>query len=175
MPFFLNEPKKAKISKKPATAPSKQSVDDASDEGFELGRSWNAYSKEARIHVYVKNMREMIRFYNKILEFPVVRYWRYAEGDGTIINLGGNSLELFSKGRRNYYHKDFSGCASFSVRVKDVHKLHDKFCKKNIVIEDLVKNEWGDTSFSLRDPEGNRICFFSIDVSKEKYYKVKKS
>lgn len=175
MPFFLNEPKKEKSVKKTSTAPSKKEIEAAKELGMDLGKSWHAYSKEARIHVYVKNMSEMIRFYSKILEFPVVRYWRYAEGDGTIINLGGNSLELFSKGRRNYYHKDFSGCASFSVRVKDVHKLHDKFCKKNIAIEDLVKNEWGDTSFSLRDPEGNRICFFSIDVSKEKYYKVKKS
>ena len=84
-------------------------------------------------------------------------------------------MELFSKGKRNYYHKDFSGCASFSVRVRDVNKLHDKLSRKNIVIEDIVKNEWGDSSFSLRDPEGNRICFFTPDVSAEKYYKVKKS
>ena len=173
MPYFLSRQKKEK--KKVNTSPTKSEVESAKEEGFDLGNNWNAYSKEARIHVYVKDMHSMVRFYNKILEFPVVRYWRYAEGDGTIINLGGNSLELFSKGKRNYYHKDFSGCASFSVRVRDVYKLHDKLSRKNIVIEDIVKNEWGDSSFSLRDPEGNRICFFTPDISAEKYYKVKQS
>ena len=120
-------------------------------------------------------MKEMVRFWNKILEFPVVRYWRYDEGDGTMISVGGNVIELFTKGRRNYYNKSFSGSVSLSLKVNDVHKMHDKLSRKNIKIGELVKNSWGDTSFSVLDPEGNRIVFFSPYINKEKFYKVKKS
>jgi hypothetical protein len=39
----------------------------------------------------------------------------------------------------------------------------------------LISNPWGDSSFHVVDPEGNRLAFFSPDIGKEKYYKVKKS
>ena len=62
-----------------------------------------------------------------------------------------------------------------SVRVRDVYKLYEKFSKKNISIGELVDNDWGDSSFEVLDPEGNRIAFFSPNISKEKYYKVKRN
>ena len=52
---------------------------------------------------------------------------------------------------------------------------YEKFRKKNIELGDMVDNPWGDTSFPVIDPEGNRVVFFSPNVSKEKYYKVKRS
>ena len=173
MPFSFQS--KKQIKKSINTAPSKSEIEAAKELGIELGNKWNAYSKEVRVHVYVSNMKEMVRFYNKILEFPVVRYWRYSDGDGTQIDLGGNLIELFSKGRRNYSHKSYHGNISLSVKVKDVRKLHDKFSKKNIQIGELIENPWGDASFHVIDPEGNRLVFFSPIISKEKYYKVKKS
>ena len=175
MPFFSQYQSKDKIKKSINTAPSKADVNAAKELGIDLGKKWNAYSREVRVHVYVKNMEEMVRFYNQILEFPVVRYWRYSDGDGTQINLGGNLIELFSKGRRNYYKKDFSGDISLSVRVHDVYKCYERMCKKNIQIGELIENPWGDASFHIIDPEGNRLAFFSPTISKEKFYKVKQS
>jgi uncharacterized glyoxalase superfamily protein PhnB len=61
------------------------------------------------------------------------------------------------------------------LRVRDVCKIYEKFCKKNINIGELVKNEWGDSSFEVIDPEGNRLVLFSPDISKEKYYKIRRS
>lgn len=170
---FLNNEKKEKVKNKNKRKPSTSDVKVAKDSGIDLASSWAAYSRESRVHIYVKNMKEMIRFYNKILEFPVVKMWKYADGEGTIINLGGNALELFSKNRRNYYHADFSGCVSFSIRVHDVYKIHEKFSKKNIIIEEIKENHWGDSSFALKDPEGNRICFFTPQEDLDKYYKVR--
>ena len=138
--------------------------------GIDLGTKWNAYSREARLHIYVSDMDEMVRFYNQILEFPVVRYWRYSDGDGTMIDIGGNIIELFSKGRRNYSNINYYGNVSLSIKVKNVNKLYDHFCKKNITLGALEDNPWGDTSFSLVDPEGNRLAFFTPNISKEKYY-----
>ena len=177
---FLSQYKSKKQDRKSfdasKTAPSNAERAIAKEkEGIELGKSWNAYSKEVRVHIYVKNMQEMVRFYNRILEFPVVRYWRYSDGNGTQINLGGNLIELFSKHKHNYYDKTFNGNVSLSVKVNDVYKFYDKMQTKNIQIGELIENPWGDASFHIVDPEGNRLAFFSPTISKEKYYKVKKS
>jgi len=175
MPFLNQYQKKEVNRKKINTSPTKSEILLAKEEDIDLGKSWNAYSREVRVHMYVKSMKEMVRFYNKILEFPVVRYWRYADGDGTQINLGGNLIELFSKGSRNYSSKNFHGNVSLSVKVNDVYKFYDKMQRKNIQVGKLIENPWGDASFHIIDPEGNRLAFFSPTISKEKYYKVKKS
>tara|TARA_B000000557_G_scaffold263551_1_gene266631 strand:- start:1090 stop:1614 length:525 start_codon:yes stop_codon:yes gene_type:complete len=173
--FINNLKEKEKEKKDNPTKPTSFSINLAKEEDIELGDKWNAYSREVRVHIYVKNMKDMVRFYNKILEFPVVRYWRYNDGDGTQIDLGGNLIELFSKGKRNYSNKNYYGNVSLSLKVPDVEKLYKKISSKNINYTDIVKNPWGDSSFSVTDVEGNRIAFFSPYIPKEKYYKVKKS
>jgi len=174
MPSYLSN-RNIKPKAKANTSPTKSEIDAAKELDIDLGKKWNAYSKEVRLHIYVSNMKEMVRFYNQILEFPVVRYWRYSDGDGTQIDVGGNLIELFSKGRRNYSNKNYYGNVSVSIKVKDVHKLYEKFRKKNIELGEMVDNPWGDTSFPIIDPEGNRLVFFSPNISKNKYYKVKRS
>ena len=172
---FLNQYKKEESKNKINTSPTAAEIKKAEKLGIDLGNSWNAYSKEVRVHMYVKDMEEMVRFYNQILEFPVVRYWRFSDGNGTQINLGGNLIELFSKHKHNYYDKSFNGNVSLSVKVPDVYKFYKKMKKKNINLGDLIENPWGDASFHMIDPEGNRLAFFSPTIPKEKYYKVKKS
>ena len=54
-------------------------------------------------------------------------------------------------------------------------KLYEKFESKNIQLGNLIENPWGDASFHVVDPEGNRVAFFSPTISIEKFYKVKKS
>lgn len=166
---FLNQNDKVE-KKKVNTSPTASDVKAAQEAGIDLGKSWRPYSREVRVHIYVDNMQEMTRFYNKVLEFPVVRYWRDASGDGTMINVGGNILELYSKKGAN---RKFFGNCSMSIRVKNVQSLHDKFSRKNIKIGNLEKKPWGDTNFELVDPEGNRIYFFTPDLTHSRYYKVK--
>lgn len=174
MPFLNQQITKTKNQKKINTGPTNAEIAAAEDAGITLGKSWRAYSKEVRVHIYVSSMSEMVRFYNQILEFPVVKYWRYSDGDGTMLDIGGNIIELFSKNSRNYSNKNYHGNISLSIKVDDAKKLHNNFKKKNITISDIVENPWGDASFSLVDPEGNRLVFFSPTISKEKYYKIKK-
>ena len=123
MPFFNQHDSKKQIKKKLNTSPTKASVDAAKKLGIDLGSKWRPYSREARLHIYVSDMKEMVRFYNQILEFPVVRYWRYSDGDGTMLDIGGNIIELFSKGKRNYSNKNYYGNVSLSIKVKNVNKL----------------------------------------------------
>jgi uncharacterized glyoxalase superfamily protein PhnB len=175
MKFLSQYNSKKNKQKKTNTRPTKIEIETAKKLDIDLGKSWRAYSREVRVHIYIKNMEQMVRFYNQILEFPVVRYWRYSDGDGTQIDLGGNLIELFSKGNRNYSNKSFCGNVSLSLKVKDAYKLYEKFKKKNIQLGELIENPWGDASFHVIDPEGNRLAFFSPTIGKEKYYKVKKS
>ena len=168
--MFRSFEKDKKKKRKTNTSPTKAEINNAKELGIDLDKSWRAYANEARIHVYVSNMKEMVRFYNKVHEFPVVRYWRYADGDGTMLNIGGNIIELFTKNKRNYSDKNYFGNISVSIKVKDVNKTYEKFLKKNIKISELVCNKWGDSSFSLIDTEANRIVFFSPYIAKEKYY-----
>ena len=161
--------KKKKIN----TSPSKKAVDAAKALGMDLGKCWNPYSREVRLHIYVKDMKEMVKFYNKFLEFPVVHYWRNEGSEGTMIDIGGNIIELYNKnGTYHKYNKNFYGNISMSLRVNSVHKLYDSFSKKNIKIGELEDNSWGDASFELIDIEGNRIIFFSPTIDKEKYYSL---
>ena len=118
MPSSLNQVSTKDIAKRINTSPTSTEVDAAKELGIDLGKHWNASSRAVRVHIYVKDMQEMVRFYNQILEFPVVRYWRYSDGDGTQISIGGNLIELFSKGSRNYYNKNFANNISLSVRRK---------------------------------------------------------
>lgn len=172
MPNFNNS-NKNKTIKKNKTAPSKAAIETAKSLGMDLGKSWNAYSREVRIHIYVKSMEEMVKFYNKFLEFPVVHYWRKNGSEGTMLDIGGNIIELYNQnGTYHKYNKNFYGNISLSLRVKSVYNLHDKFCKKNIQVGELEENSWGDTSFEVVDIEGNRLIFFSPTISKEKYYNI---
>lgn len=157
--------KKEKIKKINNTAPSKSDLLNAKNDGYKLGKKWNAYSREIRIHLYTNNFDELVRFYNKILEFPIVKRF----SDGILIDIGGNLIEIFSKTKNS----SFGGKISLSLRVKNVERLYEKYSSKNITIGNLTKNDWNDTSFSVIDPDGNKIYFFSIDIAKDKYYKIK--
>ncbi len=173
MPFLNSQQNKKTKPKKINTSPSKKAIDVAKDLDMDLGKGWNPYSREVRIHIYVKDMKEMVRFYNKFLEFPVVHYWRGQGSEGTMIDIGGNIIELYNKnGTYHKYNKNFYGNVSLSLRVNSVHNLYDKFSKKNIKIGELEDNSWGDASFELVDIEGNRIIFFSPTIDKEKYYSL---
>lgn len=170
--FFNNSDEKKSVKKK-STAPSKKAVDAAKELGMDLGKGWNAYSKEVRIHIYVKDMQEMVKFYNKFLEFPVVHYWRSQGSEGTMLDIGGNIIELYNQnGTYHKYNKNYYGNVSMSLRVPSVHNLYNKFSKKNINIGELENNSWGDSSFELVDIEGNRIIFFSPTIDKTKYYSL---
>lgn len=161
--------KKEKIKKINNTAPNKSDLLNAKNDGYKLGKKWNAYSREVRIHLHTNNFDELVRFYNKILELPIVGRFRSSNSHGVLIDIGGNIIEIFSKTDKS----KFNGKISLSLRVKDVEKQYEKYSSKNIAIGKLTKNDWNDTSFDIIDPDGNKIYFFSIDIPKERYYKIK--
>jgi len=155
--------------KKNRTKPKNADVIKAKNDGFKLGKYWNAYSNEVRIHIFTSNFNELVKFYNKILEFPIVKKFNSSNSTGVLIDIGGNIIEIFSKTKNS----STNGKISLSLRVNDIEKKFEQYSSKNISIGELTKNSWGDTSFDVIDPDGNRITLFSIDENRNKYYKVK--
>ncbi len=55
---------------------------------------------------------------------------------------------------------DGSTGASVWAYVKDVRALHADLVERGATPDHEPREEpWGETSFSLRDPDGNKICF----------------
>lgn len=157
------------VIKKNRTRPSSSDIAKAKKDGFRLGKKWNAYSHEVRIHIYTSNLNELVKFYNKILEFPIVGRFNEFNSTGVLIDIGGNIIEIYSKTKNS----QFNGKISMSLRVDDIEKKFEQFSSKNIVIGELTKNSWGDTSFDIVDPDGNKIYLFSINTNKNSYYKIR--
>lgn len=121
---------------------------------------WNRLTKvkEFRLKMYPKNFNQERHFYEKILEFPVIKEWDRGEEDqGVMFDTGNGIVELLTP--ENEY-APISGC-DVSLEVSDVWELWKKFDGSDNIIFPIRDNDWGDTSFCIADPEGFEITFFS--------------
>lgn len=109
-----------------------------------------------RIMLYVQQLKKTGEFYQKLLDFQVIDKW----DSGIMFNAGNGIIELLSAKKPI----KIQGCA-VSIEVKNVKSLWKKMQnKKSIkIIFPLRKNTWGDTSFSVQDPEGFQLVFFTKD------------
>ena len=104
----------------------------------------------------------MRNFYESFLDYPVVHEWNRAKDDkGVMFNTGTAILELLSLSRENDYVPIQN--AKISLEVHNVKDLWNKVKETASVVHDLCHNEWGDTSFAIRDPENFEITFFTKD------------
>ncbi len=110
--------------------------------------------------MYPKDFAVMRSFYADELGFEITKEWNRGEEDrGTMFSVGGTTLELLSPEEG---YKSFAGFG-LSLEVPDVKQLWNEFEDKDFVTHELRHNEWGDTSFQIRDPEGLKISFFTKD------------
>lgn len=125
-------------------------------------REFNNLTKvlEFRLILYPKDFYGVKKFYEEILEYPVKMDWDNGEHSrGVMFNTGGVTLELLSP-KQGYVPPQG---ASVALEVQDVMALWEHI-KDKVEIEFAPRhNEWGDTSFRIRDPEGFQITFFTKD------------
>ena len=77
-----------------------------------------------------------------------------------MFDTGSGIIELLSGAHQSdaaTYSNDIS------LRVSNVHAVWEKFKDDESVIFPIRKNDWGDTSFCIADPEGFEITFFTPD------------
>ncbi len=114
--------------------------------------------KEFRLKLYVNNFEKVKDFYANILQFPIANEWnRGVDDKGIMFDTGSGIIELLSPDE-NYV--PVQGC-DVSLEVIDVHALWQYVQDKAIIIFSIRKNDWGDTSFCIADPEGFHLTFFT--------------
>ena len=119
--------------------------------------------REFRLKLYVRNFDAMCHFYMETLGFEPVDSWDNSPEDrGVLLDTGSGFVELISAGNE---YLPVQGC-DVSLEVDDVWNLWEEL-KDQPVIQALRQNYWGDSSFSIRDPEGFRLTFFSCDKDGE--------
>lgn len=113
---------------------------------------------EFRLMLYPKNLKLLREFYEKTLGCKVTHEWNNGKNDqGIMFAVGNTTLELISPEDE---YTPVTGC-ELSIEVDDVWKVWKRFEGKGNVIFGIRKNEWGDTSFCITDPENLKITFFT--------------
>jgi catechol 2,3-dioxygenase-like lactoylglutathione lyase family enzyme len=113
-------------------------------------------SSELRLMLYPKNFETTSKFYQNILGFPVLYKWNKNNSKGIMFNTGSAVLEFLYPIKK----KPTTGMR-ISLKVSNVKILWKKLKNKTEVVFPIRDNEWGDTSFSISDPDGNELIFFT--------------
>ena len=112
---------------------------------------------EFRLKLYPRNFDTTRDFYENFLGFKPTEEWNNDDLDkGVMFDVGGTILELVS-GKAD--EKVYAGYVS--LEVPDVLKLWEELKTYPKIAQGLRNNDWGDTSFSIYDPEGFWITFFT--------------
>lgn len=132
-----------------------------SKQNKKMPKSFNALTKvsQFRLKLYPKDFQKLRNFYEQTLQFPVIHEWNEGTDDlGVMFDTGSAIIELLSPD----IYKPVVGC-DISLEVENVQKLWENFKNTDYVVHALRHNEWGDTSFEIKDPEDFQITFFTKD------------
>jgi catechol 2,3-dioxygenase-like lactoylglutathione lyase family enzyme len=114
--------------------------------------------QEFRLKLYVKDFDKSKEFYQKLLGYPVVKEWNRGEKDrGVMFDTGAGIIEILTP-EDEYVPLQGTG---ISLEVPNVKTLWDNIKTQAVVAFELRNNDWGDTSFAIKDPEGYKITFFT--------------
>lgn len=117
-----------------------------------------AWVGECRLKLYPNDFEKVRKFYEHVLHYPVLKEWDRGDDDkGVMFDTGGGTLELLSP---EDGYKQIQG-VGVSWEVRDVGELWARLKDASDVVFGLRHNDWGDSSFRIRDPEGFEITFFT--------------
>ena len=100
-------------------------------------------------------------FYARNLRLQEIHRWRETDTRGVMFKLGPHTILELIDDRRSA--AIVSACG-LSLAVEDVWKLHQELVRNGISTSPIKERNWGDTSFSVEDPSGFSIVFFSKTV-----------
>ena len=111
----------------------------------------------SRVVFVVKSYEPCRAVYERSLELPIHREWDRGPGDrGAIYVLGTFHLELL-EGDRDPTGEGIYLC----VPVENVDALWARLTGSTEVIDPIETQPWGHRNFTIRDPSGAKIKFFS--------------
>jgi len=113
---------------------------------------------EFRLILYVYHFEEVQHFYEDVIGFPLKHSWCNSTSDhGAMFDTGCGIIELLA---REIVHDPVTDC-KVALQVPNVVELWERVSKTGYQVTPLVKRPWGDLDFTIVDPEGFPVIFFS--------------
>ena len=115
--------------------------------------------------IYVTDLKKSIDFYVNILEFKLGDlYPNKDEATYAPVFIDDYKLMLClaRKNNKKFHPNGLGGTGvQMFIRVEDVDKKYQEIKNKVTVIDEIETKSWGDREFTLKDPDGYLISFYT--------------
>ncbi len=115
------------------------------------------FSDELRIVFRVRKYDQAREFYEQTLGLSVLNEWNRSDSDrGVVYALGRAQLEILKADTDPIAEGTYT-----YIEVTDVDALWESLAGKVEVIDPIATQEWRHRNFSIRDPNGFKLKFFT--------------
>lgn len=115
--------------------------------------------------LYVSDLQAAVKFYCQVLSFDFGEYYPNAvSATYASILIDGHKLRLVQGGERIPSFHKHGTCGSgiqLFVQVPNVDEVYGEVKGRAEVAEEIEDKRWGDREFTLRDPDGYLISFYT--------------
>lgn len=115
--------------------------------------------------IYVSNLEKSINFYSVILGFRLGELYPDRNNPTYAPTfIGDYKLMLCSARDSNhkFYPNGLGGTGvQFFIQVDKVDKIYQKIRNKIMLIDEIETKTWGDREFTIKDPDGYLISFYT--------------
>jgi catechol 2,3-dioxygenase-like lactoylglutathione lyase family enzyme len=117
---------------------------------------------EFRFIFRAKDYEASVAFYRDGLELPVIGSWdRGLAERGTLFQAASGIIEVLALAPGEEYTPPQG--VELAYEVDDVDRWHRRVQKKGLSIRgELADKPWGHRTFSLTDPDGNKVILYTI-------------
>ena len=117
-----------------------------------------SFAEETRIVIYSNRYQASRDFYQNIIKLEILKDWDHGDGQlGVVYQLGNAYLEILQT-NENIKPSSFY----IDSQVKDIDLLWNKLKEKVNVTSTITNQAWGHRNFSIEDPNGYQLKFFSL-------------
>ena len=122
-------------------------------------------SRDFRFVYFTPVYDETVAFLRDAIELPVTEAWdRPGDHRGTVFAAGSGVIEVLENEELSRGPSHTANGGPFAaIEVADVDALHARIGAKSIPVHyPLADKPWGHRGFSVLDPNGVEIAFFSV-------------
>ena len=120
--------------------------------------------RQLRVVYFTPAYDATVEFLRDRLQWPVAESWdRPGDHRGTLFAVGSGLVEVLENSELRRGSSDTASGGPFIViEVEDVDALHDRIAADGVPVHyPLEDKPWGHRGFSVLDPNGVEIAFFS--------------
>lgn len=115
--------------------------------------------------IYVSDLFKSANFYNTILGFKLGKYYP-SKDNPTYVSVFLRDYKLMLclvRESNNKFHPQGLGVSGvqFFIKVDNVDEVYQKIKDKVKIIDDIESKNWGDREFTIQDPDGYLISFYT--------------